>query len=87
MLVATGDVAYVNRLQRTLNSAVERAARQTGVTYVDTYRASFGHDACKPVGIRWVEPVIGEVTKEKAHPNVLGELAFAALTRRALHLR
>lgn len=87
MLIASGDAAYVNSLQTTLNSAIEKAAKETGVTYVDAYAASSGHDACKPVGTRWVEPVVGYVTKEKAHPNQLGEAAIAALTARTLRLR
>lgn len=87
MPIAAGDVAYVNSLQTTLNTAIANAAAATGVTYVDAYAASSGHDACKPVGTRWVEPVIGSVTKEKAHPNQLGEAVLAALTAAKLRLR
>lgn len=87
MPIASGDTAYVNRLQETLNDSVKRAAKKAGVTYVDAWSASTGHDACQPVGTRWVEPVLGGVTKQPAHPNTLGEKALADLTRKALHLR
>lgn len=87
MPIAFGDVANVNSLQTTLNATIEKAATKTGVTYVDAYAPSSGHDACKPIGTRWVEPVLGSVTKEKAHPNQLGEAVFAWLTARVLKLR
>ena len=40
-----------------LNDAVRRAARATGATYVNMNKVSEGHDACQPIGTRWVEPV------------------------------
>lgn len=87
MPIAAGDVAYVNSLQTTLNATIEKAATRAGFIYVDAYAASSGHDACKPVGTRWVEPFVGSVTKERAHPNQLGEAAIAWLTAWKLHLR
>ena len=48
----------VAAIQATLNDAVRRAAAASGATYVDMSAASEGHDACKPVGVRWVEPVL-----------------------------
>src|SRR3712207_1150213 len=58
MPVAEGDVPYLRSLQATLNDAVERAAAQTGVTFVDFSQVSEGHDACRPLGERWIEPVL-----------------------------
>jgi lysophospholipase L1-like esterase len=75
--VSLGDVPYLNRTQRTLNRAVERAARRTGSVYVDTSRISAGHDACQPVGTRWIEPLIG-AQSTPMHPNVAGHQAMAA---------
>ena len=57
MPIATGDVPYVHHIQWTLNDAVRRAAAATGTTYVNMNKVSEGHDACKPIGVRWVEPV------------------------------
>jgi lysophospholipase L1-like esterase len=83
--VATGDVPYLRSLQSTLNDAVRRAAAATGVTYVDLNGPSEGRDACKPIGTRWVEPVVGGTNPVILHPNAQGEqaladLAFAAFT-------
>ena len=63
MPVATGDVPYLRHEQATLNDAVRRAAAATGATYVDLNKVSNGHDACKPIGTRWVEPVLPAPTR------------------------
>lgn len=77
MPIASGDVAYVNSIEATLNSAVQRAAAETGVTYVDMSAPTVGHDACKPVGTRWVEPAIWGTNYVPVHPNAAGEKAYA----------
>jgi hypothetical protein len=77
MPVARGDVPYINDIQATLNDAVRRAAEATGVTYVDVTEASRGHDACQPIGTRWVEPGVAGTNPVVVHPNALGERAMA----------
>lgn len=86
MPVAKGDVPYVRGIQATLNDAVARAAAATGATYVDLNQASEGHDACKPIGVRWVEPVLQGTNPVIVHPNGLGEYEMAAETMRVLSL-
>ncbi len=78
MPIASGDVPYVREIQATLNKAVRRAAAATGSTYVNMNRVSEGHDACKPVGLRWIEPVLLGTNPVVVHPNALGEAAMAA---------
>lgn len=86
MPVAKGDVPYVRGIQATLNDAVARAAAATGATYVDLNQASEGHDACKPIGVRWVEPVLQGTNPVIVHPNGLGEYEMAAEAMRVLSL-
>jgi lysophospholipase L1-like esterase len=43
---ADGDVAYARMVNRRLVEAVEAAARRTGASYVDVWRASAGHHIC-----------------------------------------
>ena len=87
MPVATGDVPYVRDIQATLNDAVSRAAAATGTTYVDFSTVSEGHDACEPIGVRWIEPVLTGTNPVIVHPNALGESQMAAQTISTLHLR
>jgi lysophospholipase L1-like esterase len=87
MPVAKGDVPYVRGIQATLNDAVRRAAAATGVTYVNMNTVSNGHDACQPIGVRWVEPVLQGTNPVIVHPNALGEAQMAAQAMSVLRLR
>jgi hypothetical protein len=86
MPIAQGDVSYVRGIQATLNDAVRRAAAATGSIYVDFSAASNGHDACKPLGVRWIEPVLQGTNPVIVHPNALGESEMAARTMSVLGL-
>jgi GDSL-like Lipase/Acylhydrolase family len=86
MPVATGDVPYLRGIQATLNDAVRRAAAATGALYVNLNKVSEGHDACKPIGVRWVEPVLQGTNPVIVHPNALGEREMAAQAMTVLHL-
>ncbi|WP_433781456.1 SGNH/GDSL hydrolase family protein [Actinomycetospora sp. CA-101289] len=86
MPIASGDVPYLNNIQATLNDAVRRAAARTGVSFIDVAGVSTGHDACKPIGTRWVEPVVGSTNFIPVHPNALGESAMADRAIAALGL-
>ena len=84
MPVAPADGKFTHRVQVELNDAIARAAAQTGVTLVDVAAASAGHDACKPVGVRWVEPLLTTVQPVPVHPNALGERKMAEVAARVL---
>ncbi|HYU83588.1 MAG TPA: SGNH/GDSL hydrolase family protein [Kribbellaceae bacterium] len=86
MPIAVGDVPYLRGLQAHLNRAVADAAGAAGVTYVDLAEASDGHDACKPIGTRWVEPALWGTNFVPVHPNAFGEAQMAAQTLDALDL-
>jgi len=86
MPIAQGDVPYVRGIQATLNDAVRRAAAATGSTYVNFATVSNGHDACQPLGVRWIEPVLQGTNPVIVHPNALGESEMAAQTMAVLGL-
>jgi len=86
MPVASGDVPYLREVQASLNDAVRRAAAATGATYVDFSSVSEGHDACQPIGTRWIEPALLGTNPVIVHPNALGESQMAAQTRTVLGL-
>ena len=85
MPIAVGDVPYLRNIQATLNDSIRTAAAQTGVTFIDLSRVSDGHDACKPLGVRWIEPVLQGTNPVIVHPNALGESQMAAQARKVLH--
>ena len=85
MPIAEGDVPYVRGIQATLNDAVRRAAA-AGATYVDLNTVSDGHDACQPIGVRWIEPVLQGTNPVVVHPNALGESEMAAEAMKVLRL-
>jgi lysophospholipase L1-like esterase len=87
MPVAIGDVPYVHHIQWVLNDAIRRAAAATGTTYVNLNTVSTGHDACQPIGVRWVEPALGGTNPVIVHPNALGERRMAAQAMAVLGLR
>ncbi|NEB37687.1 SGNH/GDSL hydrolase family protein [Streptomyces sp. SID14515] len=83
--LAEGDFAWFRDKQKQLDSMLAQQAGAGRDIYVDAYAPSVGHDACKPPGVRWIEP---EQTAEAAgfHPNAAGhrstaDAALATLTR------
>jgi len=77
MPISMGDVPWLANEQVVLNDAVRRAAAATGARYIDTFTASTGHDACRPIGTRWLEPAVAPVNAYPVHPNATGEAAMA----------
>ena len=75
--VARGDVPYLRGIENQLNAMLAATAAARGVTFVDTYAASAGHDACQHAGTKWVEGLIPTSLAVPFHPNALGEQAMA----------
>jgi len=84
MPISMGDVPWLVNQQLVLNDAVRRAAAATGARYVDTYTPSAGHDACAPVGTRWLEPLVAPINAFPVHPNATGEAVMAQDTLAAI---
>jgi hypothetical protein len=84
MPIAAGDVPYLRALQAKLNDAIRRAAQETGTTFVDMSEVSEGRDGCKPVGERWIEPMLFATQPVPVHPNAAGERALAAEMLKAI---
>jgi lysophospholipase L1-like esterase len=87
MPVAVGDVPYLHHQQEVLNAVVRAAAWRTGVHFVDMAPSSTGHDACEPIGTRWIEPAIAPINAAPIHPNATGEAAMAKQTILQVGLR
>jgi hypothetical protein len=83
--VGTGDVAYLDGIERHVNSMLAAQAAAHGATFVDTYGPSTGHDACKSPSVRWIEPAFPKPSPNGfpvLHPNVAG-LAGTAVALKA----
>lgn len=71
------DTAYLDGVERYLNSMLRSEARANGAGYADSYTATLGHDACQTVDVRWIEPLVPGNPAAPAHPNAKGEKAMA----------
>jgi len=80
MPIAMGDVPWLDHQEDLLNAAISRAASQTGARFIDMAASSLGHDACQPVGQRWIEPAVAPINAYPVHPNAMGEAAMATQT-------
>jgi hypothetical protein len=69
-----GDLKWFrNKVQNVGNADIKAAAKALGATFVDTFKASEGHNLCEPIGTRWIEPLEGSLTGIPVHPNAIGE--------------
>jgi lysophospholipase L1-like esterase len=78
MPIGFGDVPYLRATQQRLNQMLADQAAANGATLVDWYTASIGHDACKSVLNRWVEPLVPNNLAAPIHPNKAGMVGGAA---------
>ncbi|RJQ72288.1 SGNH/GDSL hydrolase family protein [Pseudonocardiaceae bacterium YIM PH 21723] len=72
------DIFWLHDKLAELATMERTVAQEKGVTVVDTYHGSEGHDACQAPGVRWVEGVIplnpgdSRLIVVPFHPNQLG---------------
>jgi len=85
--LTTGDVAYLNGVEKELNAMLSSEAASNSASYVDTYTPSIGHDACKSLSVRYVEPVIPESDAFSVHPNERGMEADASEVETAMRAK
>ena len=73
----TGDLTWFRAIEQQGNALKKAGAIANHDTFVDTFTPSIGHNACEPVGKRWIEPLIGSLTGVPVHPNATGQQADA----------
>ncbi len=64
---------FRDKVQKVGNKSIKAGAKANGAIFVDTFKPSLGHNACEPVGTRWIEPLLGSLTGIPVHPNAIGE--------------
>jgi hypothetical protein len=72
MPIGFGDVPYLRSTEQHLNSMLATQAAANGATLVNWYGPSIGHDACKSLVNRWVEPLVPNSPAAPIHPNLAG---------------
>ncbi|MFB4303897.1 SGNH/GDSL hydrolase family protein [Actinomadura sp. NTSP31] len=80
--IAPGDLPWLSTVHRSLDDMIEKRAEANGATAANPFQVSTGHDACKPTGVRWTEPVLNLAAP--AHPNAAGMAAVAGLVKAKL---
>ena len=75
--LSSGDIEYINSLERMLNSEIAKQAAGNAATYVDTFTSSIGHDACQAPGVAWVNGLVPTSAAFPLHPNQAGEQNMA----------
>ncbi|MCF7549001.1 SGNH/GDSL hydrolase family protein [Pseudonocardia sp. WMMC193] len=73
-----GDVAWLRGVEKSLNATLEAQADAAGVTFVDTYTPTIGHDMCQVPGVKWIEGLLPTAPAAPAHPNAQGMQAMGA---------
>ena len=81
---AFGDVPYLRGIEIAVNQMLASAAAANGATFVDTYTATIGHDACASVSVKDVEGLVPTSPAYPFHPNQRGQQVMAGQVLAAL---
>lgn len=79
--LTSGDVTYLNAMEKHVNQMLAEQAAGHDAVFVDTFTPSIGHDACKPPAVRWIEPPL---SGQPIHPGLAGAAAQARIVGAAL---
>ena len=81
--LATGDYAYLEKINRALTDTVRKAAAASGATYVDVWKLSQGHDICS--ADPWINGSVDQQGKApRYHPFAVEHAAVAKLVESTL---
>jgi GDSL-like Lipase/Acylhydrolase family len=81
---ALADVPYLRGIEVDVNQMPASAAAANGATFVDTYTATIGHDACQAPDVKDVEGLVPTSPAYPFHPNRTGQQAVAGQVLAAL---
>jgi lysophospholipase L1-like esterase len=82
--ITDGDIAYLRGIGVKLNAMLSGAAAAAGVTFVDTFTATTGHDFCQSASVKDIEGLVPTSLAAPFHPNARGQAAIAAAVLAAL---
>ncbi|NUR98406.1 MAG: SGNH/GDSL hydrolase family protein [Kribbellaceae bacterium] len=79
------DANYLQSTIDRLNTMLATQSAAHGAHYVDLRTPSIGHDACAPIGERWLEGLVPSSAAAPLHPSAAGMAAFGELVAAAAH--
>jgi hypothetical protein len=82
--ITNGDVSYLRGIELTMNAMLAADAATAGVTFVDTYDPTVGHDICASGAARDIEGLVPGTMTAPFHPNARGQAALATQVLRVL---
>ncbi|MBB5840304.1 SGNH/GDSL hydrolase family protein [Kribbella italica] len=77
------DANYLQATIDRLNQMLATQAAAHGAQYVDLRTPSIGHDACAPIGQRWLEGLVPSSIAAPLHPSAQGMHAFGGIVAKA----
>ncbi len=85
--VASGDVPYLDAVERTFNAMLADRANGGDADFVDAYQGGNGHDMCAAPSAKWVEGLLPTQPAAPIHPNAAGMSVVADRAARRLRRR
>ncbi|WP_346129463.1 SGNH/GDSL hydrolase family protein [Lentzea roselyniae] len=82
--IASGDVPYLDDMQKLLNGMLAAQAKAAGAGWVNPYDISLGRDVCAAPWDKWVEGLIPTRLAFPVHPNASGMAAVGKQVAAAL---
>ncbi|NKE61490.1 SGNH/GDSL hydrolase family protein [Lentzea sp. PSKA42] len=82
--IASGDVPYLDNMQKLLNGMLGAQAQAAGAAFVNPYDISLGRDVCAAPWDKWVEGLIPTRLAFPVHPNASGMAAVGKQVAAAL---
>ena len=78
------DMPYLVARFKEMNAMLEEVAVSKGVTYIDLYTPSIGHDVCQLPTVAWVNGMVLVPLSFPAHPNGIGMRRLAPVVASAI---
>jgi len=82
--ITDGDITYLRGIELKLNTMLAADATAAGVTFVDTYDPTVGHDFCANGSAKDFEGLVPGSLTAPFHPNTRGQAAMAAQVLKVL---
>jgi lysophospholipase L1-like esterase len=82
--ITAGDLSWLLGIEHQFNAMLSQAAAAAGVSFVDTYTPTIGHDFCQSARVKDVEGLIPTSLAAPFHVNARGQAALAAAVLAAL---